>query len=177
MLVDGAVAKIAAAGHWNKRLMEPSQKGAQEITGCTHGPCKFVGNGRIGDTCGIYLYGVSVQKLHLCAHFFKDLQALGYIAYFRHVFKDAWLVAKDSCSNKRNSGIFCTANIHVTMKRLPASDNKFLQNKHNSSKQANSQISLSFYASYYTTVRLKIKALTENFHDLFNFFFCGRKFS
>ena len=59
------------------------------------------------------------------------------------------------------------------MERLSAPDNKFLQNKHNSSKQANSQISLSFYASYYTTVRLKIKALTENFHDLFNFFFCS----
>lgn len=87
----------------------------------------FIRNDRVCDPRCVNSDSMLVKENNACAHFVKNAQAYGNIAYVRYVFKDAWLVRKDNCGYNSHDRIFCAAYLNFPMKLAAAFYNKLFQ--------------------------------------------------
>ena len=127
MLIDGAGAQIAAAGHGHLCLAKAGQQCAQKIIAGTHLTGQIVrdvGPGKVG---GVDLIGVAVQHSDLCAQNAEDLQAHRHITDIRQVLDHADIRCQNGCRQDAYRRILRTRNGNFATQGLTARNNKFLQ--------------------------------------------------
>ena len=127
VLVDGAGAKVAAAGHGHLRLAEAGEQRTQEIIAGAHLAGQIVRHIGAADVGGVDLVGVPVQHLDLGTQDAQDLQADGHIADVGQVLDDTDVPGQNGGRQDAHSRIFGTRNGDLTVQGLTARNNKFFQ--------------------------------------------------
>ena len=127
MLVDGAGAQIAAAGHRHRGGAEPAQQRAQEIVAGAHLAAELVGHFGAGDAGGVDLEGVCIQHLHLCAHLVQNVHRGRHIADVGQVFDHAGTARQQRGRQNGNGCVFGAADGYLAHEGLSAGNHKFIQ--------------------------------------------------
>ena len=127
VLVDGAGAEVAAAGHGHLGLAEAGQQCAEEIVAGTHLAGQVVGDVGAGQMGGVDLVGVLVQHPDLCAQHAEDLEAHRHIADVRQVLDDADVRCQNGSGQDAHSRIFRAGDDDFAVQGLTARNNKLFQ--------------------------------------------------
>jgi len=127
VLVDGAGAEVAAAGHGHLGLAEAGQQCAEEIVAGAHLAGQVVGDVGAGQMGGVDLVGVLVQHPDLCAQHAEDLEAHRHIADVRQVLDDADVRCQNGSGQDAHSRIFRAGDDDFAVQGLTARNNKLFQ--------------------------------------------------
>ena len=126
VLVDGAGAQIAAAGHGHLCLAEAGKQCAKEVVAGAHLTGQIVRHIGGDQMPRIDLVGVAVEHLHLCTQGAQDLETDRHIADIRQIFDHADIRCQNGSRQNTHSRIFCAGNGHFSVQGLTAGNNKFL---------------------------------------------------
>ena len=77
--------------------------------------------------CRVYIKWRLINSSYLCTHLLKNSADKWNIADVRYIFNLTRLVTKDYCRDNCYCGVFCTADIYFTKKRLTAVYYKLFQ--------------------------------------------------
>ena len=127
VLVDGAGAQVAAAGHGHLCLAETGQQCTQEVIAGAHLARQVIRDIGARQVGGVDLIGVLVQHLDLCAQGAQDLEADGHIADIRQVFNDADIGCQNGGGQDAHCRVLCAGDGNLTMQGFAARNNKFFQ--------------------------------------------------
>ena len=119
VLVDGAGAQIAAAGHGHLCLAEAGKQRAKEVVAGAHLAGQVVRHIGSDQMPRIDLVGVAVEHLHLCTKGAQDLEADRHIADIRQIFDHADIRCQNGGRQNAHSRIFCAGNSHFSVQSLP----------------------------------------------------------
>ena len=126
VLVDGAGAQVAAAGHGYLRPAKAGQQSAQEVVAGTHLTGQIVRHVGAGQMGGVDLVGVAVEHLDLRAQGAQDLQAYRHITDIRQIFDHTDIRRQNGSRQNADRRILCTGNGDLAMQGLATRNNKFL---------------------------------------------------
>ena len=126
VLVDGAGAQIAAAGHGHLCLAEAGEQCAKEVVAGAHLAGQIVRHIGSDQMPRIDLVGVAVEHLHLCTKGAQNLEADRHIADIGQIFDHADIRCQNGGRQNTHSRIFCAGNSNFSMQGLTAGNNKFL---------------------------------------------------
>ena len=127
MLVDGAGAEVAAAGHGHLSLAKTGQQCAQKVVAGAHLAGQVVRDVGAGQMGGVDLVGVAVEHLDLRAQGAQDLQAHRHITDIRQILDHTDIRCQNGCRQDAHRRIFGTRNGNFAVQGLAARNNKFLQ--------------------------------------------------
>ena len=127
VLVDGAGAEVAAAGHGHLGLAEAGQQCAEEIVAGAHLAGQVVGDIGAGQMGGVDLVGVLVQHPDLSAQHAEDLEAHRHIADVRQVLDDADVRCQNGSGQDAHSCILRAGDDDFAVQGLTARNNKLFQ--------------------------------------------------
>ena len=127
MLVDGAGAQIAAAGHGHLCLAKAGEQRTQEVVAGTHLAGQIVRDVGAVQVGGVDLVGIAVQHLDAGTQGAQDLQADCHITDVRQVFDHTDICRQNGGRQNAHSRIFCTGNGNFAMQGLAARNNKLFQ--------------------------------------------------
>ena len=126
MLVDGADAQVAAAGHADLRGAEPAQKRPDEVIGSPVLSGEVVVQHLGGaKTRAVDADGGIREHLHLRAQPPKDLQLNGDVADLGQIFDDTGPFYENGAGQNGHCRILCAADGHLTVQSAPALDDVF----------------------------------------------------
>ena len=128
VLVDGAGAQIAAAGHGHLCIAEAAQQCAQKVVAGAHLARKLVGHLGAGKIGGVDLVGVFIDQAHPGPQLAQDLQRNHHIADRRQVFDHAFSGCQNGGGQNCHSRIFGAADLHLAIQGDAAVDDIFFQN-------------------------------------------------
>ena len=127
VLVDGAGAEVAAAGHGHLCLAEPGQQRTEEVIAGAHLAGQVIRDVGAGQVGGVDLVGVLVQHPHLRAQHAQDLQAHRHIADVRQILDDADVCCQDRSGQDAHSRILRAGDDDFAVQGLTARNNKLFQ--------------------------------------------------
>ena len=127
VLVDGAGAQIAAAGHGHLCLAKAGEQRTQEVVAGTHLAGQIVRDVGAVQVGGVDLVGIAVQHLDAGTQGAQDLQADCHITDVRQVFDHTDICRQNGGRQNAHSRIFCTGNGNFAMQGLAARNNKLFQ--------------------------------------------------
>ena len=127
VLVDGAGAQIAAAGHGHLCLAKAGEQCTQEVVAGTHLAGQIVRDVGAVQVGGVDLVGIAVQHLDAGTQGAQDLQADCHITDVRQVFDHTDICRQNGGRQNAHSRIFCTGNGNFAMQGLAARNNKLFQ--------------------------------------------------
>ena len=127
VLVDGAGAQVAAAGHGHLRPAKAGQQSAQEVVAGTHLTGQIVRHVGAGQMGGVDLVGVAVEHLDLRAQGAQDLQAHRHVTDIRQIFDHTDIRRQNGSRQNADRRILCTGNGDLAVQGLTARNNKFFQ--------------------------------------------------
>ena len=120
VLVDGTDAEIAAAGHGNRCLAEPTQQCAHQIIGRTDLTGKLMGHGAGVDAGAVQFKGGPVNHPNRSAHPGQNIEIKLNIRHIRDVLDSANTVYQQSRRKNCHRCIFCAADLYFTVQRISA---------------------------------------------------------
>ena len=127
VLVNGAGAEVAAAGHGHLSLAKTGQQCAQKVVAGAHLAGQVVRDVGAGQMGGVDLVGVAVDHFDLCAQNAEDLQAHRHITDIRQILDHTDIRCQNGCRQDAHRRIFGTRNGNFAVQGLAARNNKFLQ--------------------------------------------------
>ena len=127
VLVDGAGAKVTAAGHGHLCLAVAGQQRAEEVVAGAHLAGQIVRHIGAGEVGGVDLVGVPVQHPDLGAKDAQDLQAHRHIADIGQILNDADVTGQNGGRQNAHSRIFCARDGDRAVQGLTARNNKLFQ--------------------------------------------------
>ena len=128
VLVDGAVAQMAAAGGGHLGAAEPAQEGADEVVGGADFPCQLIGDLCVADVGAVDVHRGTVDRAHIRAQLLQDVEDHGHVADLGNILNAAYAVHQKCSGDNRHRGIFGAADINLAIKRLTAANHVFCQN-------------------------------------------------
>ena len=130
MLVDGADAEVAAAGHGHLRLTETAQEGANQIIGCPHLPGQLIGGPGRADVAGVDLHRVAVDDADAGAQMLQDLQGQRHIGDLGDVLDAADPVHQKGGGENGHGGVFGAADLYFTKQGMTTLYNILRQSRY-----------------------------------------------
>ena len=127
VLVDGADAEVAAAGHGHFSLAEAAQQRADEIIGGADLAGQVIAGAGGTDVAAIDLHRVAVDGADGSAQLLQDLQAQRHIGDLGDVFDPAGAVHQQGGGDNGNGGVFSAADLNFTKQGFSALYNIFCQ--------------------------------------------------
>ena len=129
VLVNGAGAKVAAAGHGHLGRAETAQQRAQKIIAGAHLAGQIVRHLCTGQAGGINLIGMLIQQPHLCTQGGEGLQRNGHVVNVGHIFQHTFIGGQNGRGQQGHRCIFRTADGHFAHQGLAAPNDKLFQAK------------------------------------------------
>ena len=126
MLVNGAGAEVAAAGHGHLSLAKTGQQCAQKVVAGAHLAGQVVRDVGAGQMGCVDLVGVAVEHLDLRAQGAQDLQAHRHVTDIRQIFDHTDIRRQNGSRQNADRRILCTGNGDLAVQGLAARNNKFL---------------------------------------------------
>ncbi len=127
MLVNGAVAQVAAAGWGHLGAAEPGEEDADEIVAGANLPGRFIRDGLVSHMRAIDVHRGAVHRPHVGAQILEDVEHQGHIADLGKILNAADPVHQQGGGDDGNGGILGAADLDLTMKRLSAGNHIFCQ--------------------------------------------------
>ena len=127
VLVDGASAQVAAAGHGHLRVAEAAQQRAHQIVAGPDLAPDLIGHRPVADVAAVHLHGGAVDGAHTGVQFLQHVQQQGHIADLGNIFNAANALYQQGGGDNSHSGIFRAADFYFTIKRSPAMDHVLFQ--------------------------------------------------
>ena len=115
MLVNGADAEIAAAGHGNRCLAKSAQQCAHQIVGRANLTCQLMGDGAGVYTGAVQLKGGAVHHPNRCAHSGQNIKIQLNIRHIRDIFNPAHAVYQQRSRENCHRSVLCTADLNLTV--------------------------------------------------------------
>ena len=129
VLVDGADAEVAAAGHGHGSLTEAAQQRAQQIIAGANTARQIVGRAGGVDGAAVDLDGVAVQHAHPGAQLLQNGEEQRHIADLGDVLDAADTVYQQGGRDNGNGGVFGAADGDLAVKLPSAADHVFIQGR------------------------------------------------
>ena len=127
MLVDGADAEVAAAGHGHGGLPKPAQQRAQQVVAGPDAAGQIVGRAGAVDGMAVDFHRVTVQYADAGAQLLQNGEEQGHVADLGDVLDAADAVHQQSGGDDGDGGVFRAADGHFAKQRTAAVDNVFVQ--------------------------------------------------
>ena len=109
VLVDGADAEVAAAGHGDFRLAETAKQRADEIIGGTDLPGQLIRGAGRADMGAVDLHRVAIDCTDVGPQLFQNLQTQRHIGDLGNIFNAADTVHHQRGGDDGDGGVFRTA--------------------------------------------------------------------
>ena len=130
MLVNGADAEVAAAGHSGLCRAEAAQHCADKVIGSPYLTHEIIGGVAVVHVGAVDLHGGFIDKPDLCAKLPEYGEEHIGIAYLGHILNAANAINKKSCRNNGHSRVFCAADLYFAAEFIAAVYNIFFHDKH-----------------------------------------------
>ena len=129
VLVDGAHAEVAAAGHGDLRPVEPAQQGADQIIGRADAPRQLIGGAGGADVGAVDLHRVGIDCAHARAQLSQDLQKKLHVGDLRDILDTANAVHQQRGGQDGHRRVLRAADLHLAEQGLSAPDHILCQAK------------------------------------------------
>ena len=130
VLVDGADAEIAAAGHGALCLAEPAKQCADEIVGGPHLPGQLIGGPGGADVAGVDLHRVAVDDTDARAQMLQNLQGQRHIGDLGDVLDPADPVHQQRGGENGDSSVLGAADLYFTKQGMTTLHNILCQSRY-----------------------------------------------
>ena len=127
MLVNGADAEVAAAGHGHGGLTEAAQQSAQQVIAGADTAGQIIGRAGAVDGVTVDLHRVAVQDADAGAQLLQNGEEQGHVADLGDVLNAAGAVHQQGGGNNGDGGVLCAADGHFAKQRMAAMDHVFVQ--------------------------------------------------
>ena len=120
VLINGAHAEVASAGHGDFRLTKAAQQGTDQVVGGTDFAGQFIaGPGRV-DMTGVNFHSMAVDGANVSPQLFQNAQTERHIGNLRNVFNAANPVHQKGGGDDGNGGVFRAADFDLSKQGLSA---------------------------------------------------------